>query len=98
MNKETAEGMFNVAVDPANIIGVEVSKAQHYCYARMGVKVNDNEYMAISYEWDPANENIPDFVMGMMQFITKKKDKASFNAVEFKEVFKRLSETDVEKK
>lgn len=35
--------------------------------ARLVAKVNDNEYMSVSYEWE--GKNIPDFAMNLMSFM-----------------------------
>jgi hypothetical protein len=58
----------NISIDPEQVVYSQISKSSDgYNSARMVVKSNEKEYMAISYEWE--GEGVPDFVMGMMGFM-----------------------------
>ena len=62
------KNMMTVSIDPEQVMHTQISRSKNgYNSARMVVKSGENEYMAISYEWE--GESVPDFVMGMMGFM-----------------------------
>jgi len=63
-----AKKAMNIKIDPETIMhsGISVSK-DGYKSARMLVKLGDNEYMSVGYEWE--GDGIPSFVMDMMSFM-----------------------------
>ena len=71
-----------------DIIGVDISRSRDYKYASVGVKVSDNEYLRISYEW--KGEGIPDFVLGLMQFIQANKEEVDKQKEEHAEEYEEL--------
>ena len=73
-----------------SIMGSEIMKSGEYKYARVGIKLGDNEYMTITYEW--KSESVPDFVMGLMQYISSSETKEEFeaNKQKFAEEWKAL--------
>jgi hypothetical protein len=52
---------------PSEIMGVEIMKSGEYRYASVGINRGEDERLRISYEW--KGSNIPEFVMGLMNFI-----------------------------
>jgi len=77
-----------IKIIPDEIIGVDISRSRDYKYASVGVKVNDNEYLRISYEW--KGEGIPDFVLGLMQFIQANKEEVDKQKEEHAEEYAEL--------
>ena len=55
------------------IVGSEIARSGDYKYASVGVKKGDGEYMRITYEWKEEG-NIPEFVMGLMKWISANED------------------------
>jgi hypothetical protein len=78
----------NISIDPAQIVGSEIMKSGDYKYARMGVKVGDDQYMSISYEW--KGESIPEFVMGLFEFMKANVDEIKENKEEFISLKERI--------
>lgn len=81
-----ANGNISLNVSPDTIIGSEVMKSGEYKYASVGIKVSDDEYIRISYEW--KGDAIPEFVMGIMSWIQSNKDQLE----EHKEEYASLKE------
>jgi len=77
-----------IKIVPDEIIGVDISRSRDYKYASVGVKVNDDEYLRISYEW--KGEGIPDFVLGLMQFIQANKEEVDKQKEEHAEEYVEL--------
>ena len=64
------ETNFNVSVLPEQVMYTSINTSKDgYNSARMVVKVGDNEYMSISYEWE--GNNIPGFAMDLMSFMKR---------------------------
>jgi len=61
-----------ITIVPDEIIGADISRSRDYKYASVGVKINDNEYLRVSYEW--KGDNMPDFVMALMGWMQANKD------------------------
>lgn len=58
----------SVTIDPEKVMYTNISKSKDgYNYARIVVKMDDKEYMSISYEWE--GNSIPDFAMNLMSFM-----------------------------
>jgi len=62
-----------ISINPDEIVGTEIVKSGDYRYASMGIKKGDNEYIRISYEWR-GDGNVPEFVMGLMEFLKANKE------------------------
>lgn len=81
-----------IKIMPDEIVGVDISRSRDYKYASVGVKVSDNEYLRVSYEW--KGDGIPDFVLALMQFISANKEEVDKqkgeHAEEYKELKKRM--------
>ncbi len=66
---------FVVKVDPDSVMYTNISKSKNgYNSARMAVKVGENEYMSISYEWE--GEGVPSFAMDLMGFMQANEEDA----------------------
>lgn len=61
-----------ITIIPDEIIGADISRSRDYKYASVGVKISDNEYLRVSYEW--KGDGVPEFVLGLMQFIQANKE------------------------
>lgn len=57
---------------PDEIIGSEIIKSGDYRHASVGVKVNDNEFLRVSYEW--KGDVVPEFVMALMDLMLANKE------------------------
>ena len=67
---------FNVSVMPENVMYTSINTSKDgYNSARMVVKMNDSEYMSISYEWEGSG--IPGFAMDLMGFMKQNNMEAS---------------------
>ena len=83
----------SLSFDPEQIMHVNVSKSKSgYNYASVSVKVSDDNYMSVSYEWKDSDKgSVPDFVMDLLAYIQK--DKANVElASEYKEFASRISD------
>ena len=68
MAKKSVDKNFNVSVDPGQVMYTSINTSKDgYNSARMVVKVGDQEYMSISYEWEGSG--IPGFAMDLMAFM-----------------------------
>ena len=57
-----------IKIAPDQVMFSNISKSKDgYNSARVVAKVNDNEYMSVSYEWE--GNNVPDFAMNLMSFM-----------------------------
>ena len=81
--------MMSISIDPAEIVGSEIVKSGDFRYASVGIKKGDNEYMRISYEWK-GEGNVPEFVMGLMEFMKSNEDKINKNDEEFAALKERM--------
>jgi len=70
------------------IIGADISRSKDYRYASVGVKISDNEYLRISYEW--KGDTIPDFVMSLMGWMTSNKEEINQQKEEYAEEYAEL--------
>jgi len=81
-----------ITIMPDEIIGADISRSRDYKYASVGVKVNDNEYLRVSYEW--KGDGIPDFVMSLMSWMQSNKEeidnKKEEHAKEYEELKNRM--------
>lgn len=64
----------NVTFSVDQIMHVNVSASKSgYNYASVNVKIADNQYVTVGYEWkDVDGDNVPDFVMDLLSFVNKK--------------------------
>lgn len=83
-----ANGNISLNVSPDTIIGSEVMKSGEYKYASVGIKVSDDEYIRISYEW--KGDAIPEFVMGIMSWIQSNKDQLEEHKEEYASLKERI--------
>lgn len=72
------------------IIGADISRSRDYKYASVGVKINDNEYLRVSYEW--KGDTVPDFVMGLMGWMQSNKEEIDQKKEEHAEEYVALKE------
>jgi len=72
------------------IIGADISRSRDYKYASVGVKINDNEYLRVSYEW--KGDTVPDFVMGLMGWMQSSKEEVDQKKEEHAEEYVALKE------
>lgn len=68
IQKEMAQKALTLKIMPEDIKGSEIMKQGEYKYASVGVKMGENEYLRISYEW--KGDGVPEFVMGIMNWMT----------------------------
>lgn len=80
----------SIAIAAEEIMGSEIVKSGDYRYARVGVKKGDNEFMTISYEW--KGESVPEFVMGIMDWMKANKEEIDVKKQERAEEWKSLKE------
>lgn len=83
-----ANGNITLNVSPDSIIGSEVMKSGEYKYASVGIKVSDDEYIRISYEW--KGDAIPEFVMGIMSWIQSNKEQLEDHKEEYASLKERI--------
>jgi hypothetical protein len=83
-----ANGNISLNVSPDTIIGSEVMKSGEYKYASVGIKVSDDEYIRISYEW--KGDSIPEFVMGIMSWIQSNKEQVEEHKEEYASLKERI--------
>jgi len=83
----------NISIDPSQIVGSEIMKSGDYKYARMGVKMGDDQYMSISYEWK-GEGNVPEFVMSLFEFMKANKEEVDKSkesgSLEYESLNKRI--------
>lgn len=77
-----------ITINPEEIIGSEIMRSGDYRYARLGVKRGDGEYLSISYEWK-GEGSVPEFVMGLMEFIKANEEDIEKNEEEYAELKER---------
>jgi len=81
-----------ITIVPDEIIGADISRSRDYKYASVGVKVNDDEYLRVSYEW--KGDGIPDFVMSLMGWMQSNKEdldkRMEENAKEYEDLKTRV--------
>lgn len=83
----------SISIQPDQIMGAEIVKSGEYKYASMGVKLGDNQFLRISYEW--KGEEIPEFVMGLMGWMQSNKEVVDKSKAEFAEEYKAFKERKV---
>jgi len=81
---------FTITVTADEIIGADIMKSGDYKYASVGIKKGENERIRISYEW--KGDGVPDFVMGLMQFIQANQEEIDKNKEEYAEEYAELKE------
>jgi len=79
---------FTITVAVEEIIGADIMKSGDYKYASVGIKRGNDERIRISYEW--KGDSVPDFVMGLMQFIQANKEEIDKNKEEHAEEYAEL--------
>lgn len=79
-----------ITIMPEEIVGSEIVKSGDYKYASVGVKMGDQEYMRISYEW--KGDTVPEFVMAIMHWMQSNKEVIDPLKEERAEEYKELKE------
>lgn len=83
-----AEKDYKVNLDPGKVVYASIRRySDGYSFATMALKMGDNEYMHINYEWE-GNE-IPEFALDVMEML-KKFNKAEASNVDYS-TFERAS-------
>jgi len=77
-----------ITIIPDEIIGADISRSRDYKYASVGVKISDNEYLRVSYEW--KGDTIPDFVMALMIWMQANEEELSSRKEEHAEEYEEL--------
>jgi hypothetical protein len=77
-----------ITIIPDDIIGADISRSRDYKYASVGVKISDNEYLRVSYEW--KGDGIPDFVMKLMTWMSANKEEIDQLKEEHAEEYEEL--------
>lgn len=77
-----------ITIIPDEIIGADISRSRDYKYASVGVKISDNEYLRVSYEW--KGDAIPDFVMALMIWMQADKEELDQRKEEHAEEYEEL--------
>jgi hypothetical protein len=90
MEDNAAKKGMTITIAPEEVVGSEIMKSGDYKYARVGVKRGDNEYMSISYEW--KGEGVPEFVMGIMDWMKANKEEIDAKKTESAEEWLALKE------
>jgi len=86
--KKSKNLVVTIALD--EIIGADISRSRDYKYASVGVKINDNEYLRVSYEW--KGDSVPDIVMGLMGWMQSNKEEIDQKKEEHAEEYIALKE------
>jgi len=85
------DSMFVINVDPEKVLYTNISTSKDgYNSARMVIKVDENEYMSVSYEWE--GDGVPGFAMDLMSFMKKSGTEKSGVWTNQEEAFKAFSE------
>jgi len=67
-----------IKISPDQVMFSNISKSKDgYNSARVVAKVNDKEYMSVSYEWE--GDSVPDFAMNLMSFMSANEMGTSVN-------------------
>ncbi len=82
--------ILSLDIMPDEIIGSEIIKSGDFRHASVGVKVNDNEFFRISYEW--KGDVVPEFVMALMNFMMAHKEEIEKSKEEHAEEYTALKE------
>ena len=85
-----ANKALTLKIMPEEIVGSEIVKSGEYRYASVGIKKGDKEYMRISYEW--RGDTVPEFVMGLMSWMSSNKEEVDQLKEERAEEYKELKE------
>jgi len=78
----------NITIIPDQIVGADISRSRDYKYASVGVKVTDNEYLRVSYEW--KGDSIPDFVMALMSWMSANQEEIDQRKEEYAKEYEEL--------
>lgn len=70
-----AKKEIKITFEVDKIMNVNLSSSKSgYNYASVSIKISDNNYMSVGYEWKTGDdETVPDFVMDLLSFIQKDK-------------------------
>ena len=82
-----AKKEIKITFEVDKIMNVNLSSSKSgYNYASVSIKISDNNYMSVGYEWKTGDdETVPDFVMDLLSFIQKDKANKETASVELKE-------------
>jgi hypothetical protein len=93
VEESAAKKAMSISVQPEQIMGASIEKSGDYKYASMGVKMGENQFLRISYEW--KGEEIPEFVMSLMGWMQSNKADIDKSKAEFAAEYKSLMERKV---
>lgn len=81
-----------ITFDSEKIMYVSVSGSKSgYNYASVNIKISDDNYMSIGYEWKQKDgSDVPDFVMDLLSFISKDKANIEKASEQFKDEAKEF--------
>ncbi len=80
----------SLKIAPDEIIGSEIVQSGDFRHASVGVKVSDNEFLRVSYEW--KGDVVPEFVMSLMDFMMANKEVIEKSKKEHAEEYEALKE------
>jgi hypothetical protein len=83
----------SISIQPEQIMGASIEKSGDYKYASMGVKMGENQFLRLAYEW--KGEEIPEFVMGLMGWLQSNKSDVDKSKADFAAEYKSLMERKV---
>lgn len=87
MAAKKPKGM-TINISAEEVLGWEIMQSGDYKYASVRVKRSDDEYLRVSYEW--KGNDVPDFVMSLMSFMTANKIDKNLESEEYAELKKRM--------
>jgi len=93
VEEAAAKKAMTINIQAEQIMGASIEKSGDYKYASMGVKMGDNQYLRLSYEW--KGEEIPEFVMGLMGWVQSNKADTDKSKAVFAEEYKSLMERKI---
>ena len=84
------KGDFTITIPADSIRGTEVMRSGDYKYGRVSAKLNDNEYVSVTYEWK-GEDYVPEAVLSLFQYIKANLDSVDENYDEVSSLNNRIS-------
>jgi len=76
-----AEKDYNINIGAKNVVHTNISRYKDgYNYASMGIKMADDEFMSVSYEW--KGKHVPEFALNVMDIMKSGGEQASLADLE----------------
>ena len=67
---------YNITIEIDSVVHSSISRYRSgYNYANIGIKVADDEFMSVSYEW--SGKHIPEFALNVMDIMKTGNESAS---------------------